>query len=141
MAQYKHAAIQPDASDHQGKTFLKEIAAKKVINLMFEKVFADPELSPMFEHADAARLKHMQEVLMDVAFGGLQALESVYLRESHLDMMKHHGLCERHWERFVKHFEVVLHSLGAQIPDDKKKAAIANIRATRMYFGPLRPGE
>jgi hypothetical protein len=70
-----------------------------------------------------------------------QALEAVYLRESHLDAMKNRGLTERHWERFVKHFEVILHNLGPQIPEDKKKAAIANIRATRMYFGPVRPGE
>ena len=65
----------------------------------------------------------------------------MYLRESHLDAMKNRGLTERHWERFVKHFEAVLHALGPQIPEDKKKAALANIRATRMYFGPVRPGE
>ena len=38
----------------------------------FSQVFADPELAPLFEHIDAQRLKHKQEVMMDVVFGGLQ---------------------------------------------------------------------
>lgn len=138
---YKQTAIDRDASDYQGKTFGKEIAVKKVVDLLFDRIFADVELAHFFEGTNMEHLKHKQEVMMDVVFGGLQALEAVYLREAHLDAMKRHGLNERHWERFVKHFEAVLRDLGPQIPEDKKKAAIANMRATRMYFGPLKPGE
>ncbi len=36
------------------------------------QILADPELAPFFEHTDVEHLKHKQEVMMDVIFGGLQ---------------------------------------------------------------------
>eukprot|EP00798_Chlamydomonas_sp_ICE-L_P003674 gene3674-13749_t len=141
MAHYKHAMMAGGASDHTGKTFVKEIASKKVIDMLFDKILADVELAYFFEGVDMEYLKKKQEVMMDVMFGGLQALETVYLREAHLEAIKHRGLTERHWERFVKHFEVTLRELSQQIPEEKRKSAVANIRATRMYFAPARPGE
>ena len=42
------------------------------------QILADPELAPFFEHTDVEHLKHKQEVMMDVIFGGLQVHLSVF---------------------------------------------------------------
>lgn len=61
-------------------------------------------------------------------------LETIYLREAHMEMIQNKGLTEHHWEKFVKHFEDVMKELGTLIPAEKSASALQNIRATRMYF-------
>mmetsp|Transcript_16437 Transcript_16437/g.35535 ORF Transcript_16437/g.35535 Transcript_16437/m.35535 type:complete len:152 (-) Transcript_16437:758-1213(-) len=124
------------------KNFSKEIAAKKVIDKLFEKIMADDDLAFFFEGVDPEHLKYKQEVMMDVFFGeGVQGNDSVYLRDAHLGAIKERGLCERHFDTFVKYFQMTLEELGALIPEEKRKQAMVNIRATRMYFRPVQKGE
>lgn len=126
--------------DAPHKVFSKEVAMKKVTDLLFSKIFSDPQLRPFFEGISEQVLRHKQETMMEMLFGGADS-EKVDLREYHYDMIKFRGLSEHHHELMCKHFQEVMDELGNVLPAETKTAAIAALRATRSHYRPMKPGE
>mmetsp|Transcript_23305 Transcript_23305/g.64389 ORF Transcript_23305/g.64389 Transcript_23305/m.64389 type:complete len:141 (+) Transcript_23305:129-551(+) len=125
--------------DGNHRVFSKEVAMKKVTDLLFSKIFADAQLVPFFEGMCAAGLRHKQETMMEILFGG--STEKVDLREYHYDLIKFRGLSEHHHELMCKHFQEVMDELGNVLPAETKTSAIAAMRAQRTHFRPMKPGE
>mmetsp|Transcript_2476 Transcript_2476/g.5747 ORF Transcript_2476/g.5747 Transcript_2476/m.5747 type:complete len:139 (+) Transcript_2476:155-571(+) len=134
----KHAQIDRDAIDlgeGDHKIFSKEVSGKKVVDQLYQKLYADPELSQYWTGLDPATISHMQDVMMEVAFGaGLLPEDVTYLKETHSAAMSYKGLTERHFDLYLKHFEEVLKELGSIIPADKCKSAITNMKAAKVVF-------
>lgn len=134
----KHASIDRSAisigeGDH--KTFSKEISGKKVVDLLFHKLLEDPEVSQYWSTTEPETLAHQQDVMMEIAFGaGLLPEDITYLKETHASAMQYRGLNERHFDRYMVHFEATLKELGAIIPHDKVKSAITNMKTCKVIF-------
>ncbi len=59
----------------------------KIVDLFYEKLWADPELQPYFAGIDRERLKHHQRQFLTFALGGgTQAYEGRALSESHANL-------------------------------------------------------
>jgi hemoglobin len=59
----------------------------RIVDLFYEKLWADPELQPYFAGIDRERLKHHQRQFLTFALGGdTQAYEGRALGESHADL-------------------------------------------------------
>jgi len=115
---------------------------KKVTDLLFSKIFADPQLRPFFEGITEQVLRHKQETMMEMLFGGPeQENKAPPLREYHYDLIKFRGLSEHHHELMCKHFQEVMDELGNVLPAETKASAIAAMRATRSHYRPMKPGE
>ncbi|KAG1671166.1 hypothetical protein FOA52_005420 [Chlamydomonas sp. UWO 241] len=132
-AQIDRDAISIGEGDH--KTFSKEVSGKKVVDLLFHKLLADKELAPYWSSTEPETISHQQDVMMEIAFGaGLLPEDVTYLKEVHQAAMSYRGLTERHFDLYLKHFETVLKELGTIIPQDKCKAAVANMKAAKIIF-------
>ena len=59
----------------------------KIVDLFYEKLWADPELQPYFAGIDRERLKHHQRQFLTFALGGgTQAYEGRALGDSHANL-------------------------------------------------------
>ncbi len=59
----------------------------RIVDLFYEKLWADPELQPYFAGIDRERLKHHQRQFLTFALGGgTTAYEGRTLGESHADL-------------------------------------------------------
>lgn len=56
---------------------------EQIVRLMYDRVLADPELSPYFENADLERLRRMQFQFIAAALGGPMVYEGQELRLAH----------------------------------------------------------
>jgi len=134
------------ALDHQSKTW----SMKAVVDRHYERVWADPLLRPFFERVDRDKLKRHQEAAFALAFGGqelLVALEGAPggappsdLRAIHRRQIAKHGLGLTHFDAFVEHFAETVEAIPA-IPEDQRRTAVSQLRATRPLFGPLTDAE
>ncbi|KAL6759227.1 hypothetical protein V8C86DRAFT_2581370 [Haematococcus lacustris] len=147
MAYKARIAADNQDDDAPHKVFSKEVAMKKVSDLLFRKVFSDAQLRPFFEGVSEQALRHIQESMMEILFSGSvdgpgqDSSEKVDLREYHYDLIKFRGLSEHHHELFCKHFQAVLNELGNVLPAEAKTSAMAVMRSTRSHFRPMKPGE
>lgn len=137
----KHASIASDSLgvEKEHKTFSKEVSGKKVVDSLFKKLFADPELrgfwAPDGVPLSIETINHQQDVMMEIAFGaGLLEEDKHYLREVHAEAISYSGLSLKHFDLFVKHFEATLMELSHIIPGEKVKEAIINIKACKVIF-------
>jgi truncated hemoglobin YjbI len=125
-----------NAGDGDHKVFSKEISGKKVVDKLYHKLYNDPLLSAFWnDDLDEETVQHMQEVMMEVAFGeGLQDDDKAYLIEVHEDVIRERGLTERHFDAYLAHFDKTLEELQDILPVDKIRDAKANMRSTRVVF-------
>jgi hypothetical protein len=57
---------------------------KKVTDLLFSRVFADPQLRVFFDGISEATLRHKQETMMEMLFGGTVRMRRVVAGLGHL---------------------------------------------------------
>ncbi|GBF90610.1 hypothetical protein Rsub_03182 [Raphidocelis subcapitata] len=116
------------------------VSLKKVVDVFYEKVMADPVLSPFFHEVDVPKLKSHQVQFMAMAFGGkelvLEEHPNLNLRRIHYKLIRDRGLTERHWEVFFERFKDALRELP-EIPEATKSTALRSVATTRAYFVPL----
>ncbi len=79
-------------------------AVRALVDAFYERVFADPELRPFFEHADVARLHEMQRMVFSMALGGPVSYEGLPLAHVH----RGRGLTREHFQRFIDHLFATL---------------------------------
>ncbi|TWU30952.1 group I truncated hemoglobin [Novipirellula artificiosorum] len=72
----------------------------KIVDTMYELVLADPELSPIFQHADMERVRKMQFEFLAGAFDGPLNYAGVELTAAH----RNRGIRAQHFAKFCSHF-------------------------------------
>lgn len=124
---------------------LDESSMKKLVDTFYGKVFAVDQLRPFFDGVDMAKLKHQQEALMLLVFGGNELLDdehpglSADLRLIHLHLL-YEGLSLADWEAFADQFDDTIDQAPG-IPDEIRAKAKGYMRGTQQYFRPLEAGE
>lgn len=120
------------------------VSLKKIVDVFYDKVMADPRLSPYFGSVDVPKLKSHQVKFMALAFGGKELVldehPDVNLRRIHWNLIKDKGVTESHWEWFFQHFKEALDDMP-EVPEETKARAAASVATTRAYFRPITPEE
>ncbi|WP_146400433.1 group I truncated hemoglobin [Planctomycetes bacterium CA13] len=80
-----------------------------IVNSMYEKVLADPELAPIFEHANMDRIRKMQFEFLAGAFDGPLNYAGVELTAAH----RNRGIRAHHFAQFCTHFAEAAREHGA----------------------------
>ena len=83
-----------------------------LVDAFYDRVLADVELAPFFEHADLQRLLEMQRMVFSMALGGPVAYEGRPLAHAH----RGRGIGREHLQRFTDHLFATLEDfdLGEQ---------------------------
>ncbi len=79
----------------------------EIVELLYTRILADPELSPFFEATSLSKLKRMQKEFISAALGGPMTVSDIDLARIHQDR----GITRNHVTRFVNHLIAVLESL------------------------------
>ncbi|OYP28218.1 group I truncated hemoglobin [Rhodopirellula sp. MGV] len=79
-------------------------AVAEIVQLMYERVLADPELAPFFEGASMERLRQMQYHFLASAFDGPAEYSGAELTKIHAGR----GINAKHFAKFCGHFADVL---------------------------------
>ncbi|KAG1662632.1 hypothetical protein FOA52_009617 [Chlamydomonas sp. UWO 241] len=152
-ARFADGVADDAAHQHQSRNKLQgnEVAMKKIVEVLYARVLADPELKPFFASLEALnRIKVQQEVVMAMVFGGSDLVESslaqaenpeVDMRRVHMRPIMEMGLGVSHWERYVGHFKDTLAALKDELPPDTAATALKWMMSTRDAFLPLKADE
>lgn len=133
----KKAVMSPGSTSGDGDhmVFPKDVADKKVIELLFDKLGSDPKISPFWTGQSARDLKEQAEIVLEIAFGegpaGISPDDARYVHDPSRQMK------ELHFDQFVKSFKETLNELNKQaniIPQDKCKEAIDNMAKFKKQF-------
>ena len=90
-----------------------EPAVADLVDAFYDRVLADPELRPFFEHADMPKLRAMQREFFAVALGGPVRTQGHPLAYAH----RGRGIERRHFARFVGHLLALLEARGVEQRD------------------------
>jgi hemoglobin len=85
-------------------------AVTTVVQLFYERVLADPELSGYFTGVDISRLKRHQVLLISQVLGGPAEYDGRDLRDAHAGM----SITSDHYARVFGHLVAVLHDAGVE---------------------------
>lgn len=85
-------------------------AVTTVVQLFYERVLADPELSGYFTGVDIPRLKRHQVLLISQVLGGPAEYDGRDLRDAHAGM----SISSDHYARVFGHLVAVLHDAGVE---------------------------
>jgi hemoglobin len=136
----------PDAEKHRhlagvDRAGADSISLKKIVDMFYEKVVADPKIGKFFDGIDLGKLKRHQVRFMALAFGGKELVfeedPNLDLRKVHYRLIRDKGLSLSDWECFVGLFDETMEQLERDIPPETRHAASRSIRATRHYFVPV----
>lgn len=92
-----------------------EAAIQAAVILFYEKVMADPLLSPFFEGVDFEKQIQKQIAFMTMAFGGPSQYSGRDLRASHASSVRR-GLGDAHFDRVASLLGETLDELGIPGP-------------------------
>lgn len=81
-----------------------ETGIESLVEDFYDRVLADPELAPFFEHASMERLRMMQKELFSEALGGPLFYSGHSLRQVHAGK----GIRKRDLRRFIGHLLTTL---------------------------------
>lgn len=93
----------------------------ELVDRFYEKVLADPLLSPFFEQTSMATLRKMQKAFLTVALGGPEPDLKVSLYEIH----RGRGIQRRHLTRFTELLLETLNEIG--VPEQQAGEVIARV--------------
>lgn len=88
-----------------------EAAVEAAVVSFYERVMADPALSPFFEHLDMGAQIKKQIAFMTMAFGGPSAYSGRDLRTAHAGLVAR-GLADAHFDAIAAHLDATLRELG-----------------------------
>jgi len=118
-------------NEHTGSLYERiggEFAVQAAVDLFYEKVLADPLLSPFFAELDMARQVRKQVAFMKWAFDGPSPYTYRDLTSAHRDVVKR-GVGHAHFDAIAKHLRTTLHEL--EIPHRLIDEAMGLIEKTR----------
>ena len=80
----------------------------RLVNSMYDRVLADSELSPFFEHVELERLRKMQFEFMAAALDGPVNYSGAELQAVHAGK----GITQHHFSKFVGHMADTMEAEG-----------------------------
>lgn len=81
----------------------------KIVDAMYDRVLADPTLSPFFAAVDTTRLRKMQYEFIASALGGPVSYSGSELQSVHAK----HAISPQHFSQFVGHLATSMQEHGA----------------------------
>ncbi len=104
-------------------------AVNAAVEKFYERVLADPLLSPYFDSVDIERQKAKQKGFLTLAFGGPARYTGRGLREAHRPLVAR-GVSDVHFDAVLEHLGATLAALGVGETERTEVAAIAeSVRA------------
>ncbi len=88
-----------------------EAAIEAAVVQFYERVMADPLLSPFFQHLDMPAQIGKQIAFMTMAFGGPNHYTGADLRTAHAPFVRR-GLGDAHFDAVAGHLKATLENLG-----------------------------
>lgn len=86
---------------------------EKLVKTFYDRVTADPELTPYFKDADMAKLRHMQQEFFAAAMGGPSTYHGRPLNHAHAGL----GISGTAFSKFAVHLLETMRSEGASDED------------------------
>jgi len=99
-----------------------EAAVDKAVDIFYDKVLADADISPFFDSLDMVAQARKQKTFLTMVFGGPSDYAGKDMRAGHA----HLGIEELHFNRVVELLAATLTELGATAADIAEVAGIAN---------------
>lgn len=97
------------------KSLYEQVGGQKAVEAavikMYDKVLADPLLSPYFKETNMNDLRRSQIGFVTMALGGPHHYKSIDLRAAHLELCVN-GLTHKHFDATVGHLQEALRELG-----------------------------
>lgn len=90
------------------ETLGREHGIRTAVDMFYERVLGDPQLTHYFDGVDMGRLRWHQVTLLSAVTGGPAAYEGRDLGEAH----QHLGITGQHFERVVGHLDSTLEELN-----------------------------
>lgn len=104
-------------------------AVKKAVDIFYERVLADPLLSPYFEGVDMKKQMLMQRDFLTLALGGPTIYSGKGLRKAHKHLVHERGLDDIHFDAVLGHLGATLTELG--VPDHMIEEAAGIVESAR----------
>ncbi len=104
------------------------MAIDALTKAFYDRVLADIELKPFFEHTSMETLRTMQREFLGAALDGPVSYTGRPLAYVH----QGRGITERHFARFVGHFLATLRDFGVSNDDADEVIARLNTRANEI---------
>lgn len=99
------------------------------VDIFYDKILADPLLSPFFSELDMEAQNKKMVSFMAVAFGGPKEFQGKDLRSSHKKLVAEHGLSDRHFDAVAVHLQTTLEQMG--IADELTQQVMELVGSTR----------
>ena len=106
-----------------------EAAVEAAVVSFYEKIMADPSLSPFFDHLDMDAQIKKQIAFMTMAFGGPNRYTGRDLRTAHARFVRDKGLNDAHFDAVATHLQATLTELG--VDDGTVGEVLAIVGTTR----------
>lgn len=90
-----------------------EATIARLVDHFYDRVLADEELAPFFEHTPMEKLRRMQLEFFSAALDGPQAYSGLSLAHAH----QGRGISVKHFQHFVQHLLETLKDLGLSRQD------------------------
>jgi len=103
-------------------------AVDAAVNLFYDRVIADPILTPFFEAVDMDRQRAKQKAFLAMAFGGPASYSGNDLRTAHAPLVAR-GLGDRHFDAVAGHLRDTLEQLS--VPAELIAEVMAIAASTR----------
>jgi hemoglobin len=91
-----------------------EAAVEAAVVRFYDKIMADPELSPFFEALALPAQIAKQIAFMKMAFGGPSEYTGRDLRTAHARLVQQRGLSSRHFDAVASHLRSTLEELSVE---------------------------
>jgi hemoglobin len=88
-------------------------AVNAAVDLFYQKIMADPSLSPFFANSDMKQQRAKQKAFLTYAFGGAPNFSGRNMRQAHANAVKQ-GLGEKHFAAVAGHLQTTLKELGVK---------------------------
>ena len=86
-------------------------AVEAAVDLFYDRVIADPILTPFFESVDMTKQRAKQKAFLAMAFGGPANYTGSDLRTAHAPLVER-GLSDRHFDAVAGHLQDTLEQLN-----------------------------
>jgi len=103
-------------------------AVDAAVDLFYDRVIADPILTPFFEGTDMRKQRAKQKAFLAMAFGGPANYTGEGLRAAHAPLVER-GLTDRHFDAVAGHLYDTLEQLN--VPEDLIAEVMAIAASTR----------
>lgn len=129
-----------EESTELGHTLFAKLGGRESLNmavqLLYKRLTSDSELMPFFKGYSLPFLMRKQVLFMTYAFGGSNNYTGHDLMKAHVNMIRHKGLCVKHFDLLVAHFVEVMKEL--HVPQKTQSAAAAVLLSVRPLFDPAK---